>query len=226
MPDGSTVFGSQAPEGLTDKDEASTTESEAAAVRRMHEATQKESQALRDNEMLRKELDEVKQQAAIPPETDPFDDEEFLEGIRDDPSKIGEYVKSEVQRVRGDFANVLKSLVSEVRGEIQSVSPEYVRYQPLIEELRKEQWTQGFSDDQLMAVAKRDDAMTTTKRKSRVVTAPTGNRSSVMPGTEEVIPVDDMDAVKKSEAFTEMWGEEIDDLQTRLDAKVERLKNG
>ena len=217
---GSTQSASQAQSGLNEANEASQSESEKAAVQRMHQATQAEAEARRQLEEAYQENQRLAQQLQTPPQKDLLEDEEYLESVRDDPSNIKELINQREARLRGEFADTIRAVVDDVHGKIVQVDPERIQFSSQLEEARKESWTDGLNDESVIKVLKRDKDQGFIKKNDRVPGRPTGERSSA--NREEELPTGDMDALKRTGAYDSMWGEEIAD----LDRQLERLKDG
>ena len=217
---GSTQLSSQAQEGLNDGEEASQSDNEKAAVQRMHLATQEAADSRRQLDEMRQENELLTQQLQNPPEKDLLEDESYLESIRDDPANIKELINQREARLRTQFADTIGAVVDDVHGKIDNVDPERIQFSADLEEARKEDWSDGLNDESVIKVLKRDKEKGFVKKHNRIPGKPTGERSSA--SREEELPTGDIDAMKRTGAYAEMWGEEIAD----LDRKLERLKDG
>ena len=214
---------SQAEEGLNEEGTASQSEAEKAAIQRMHSATQEAAEARREAADLKARMDLLEEQSRSP-EKNPLEDEAFIEELERDPSLAIKYSQERESKLRGEFADVIRSVVSEVRGDIQNMDPERRAYDEEINRMREDDQWQGFSDDQLLTIAKNQKGSGMTPRQSRLPGAPTGGRSTAPRGTEEqeIGGEDSYDQLKGREDFRGFWGNEIDD----LGKKLEDLKNG
>ena len=85
------------------------------ALKKMHEATQTASQALRasddlrtTNDDLRGRLGEVEKQVTDAQKKSIFDDEEFMESVRNDPAEGVKFYVQQNSLLRAEIAEILK----------------------------------------------------------------------------------------------------------------------
>ncbi len=224
MPDsGLTNATSQAEEGLNEEGQASQSEAEKAALQRMHQATQEAAEARREAAELKARMDLIEEQSQRP-EVNPLEDDAFLEELERNPSLAIKYQQERETKMRGEFANVIRSVVSEVRGDIQNMDPERRAYDDDIKKMREDDQWQGFSDDQLLTIAKNQKESGMVQRQSRQPGAPTGGRSTAPRGGEEqeIGGGASYNEMKGREDFKDFWDTEIDD----LGKKLKEMENG
>ena len=225
MADGSTNDQGHPTDGINPDDLASMSEGELrkayqGAVTRMHEATQASSQALRtvedlrlNNDDLRQRLDTVQHEVAQRAQPNIFDDEEFMDKVRADPTEALRFMGDQFGDLRKELAEVLKEHHRRVSSDIQAISPEFLQRRDEISDLRKK-LGESYTDEQLLEIANAMPARESSPKKDRVMTAATGDRAAVTSKVESL--PGDLEEVKKSQLFSDVFGDELDDLDREL----------
>jgi len=108
-----------------------------------------------------RQLAEVKGQMSVltqqnqPVVKDVLDDESIAAKLRDDPSAILGLMKQKLAEQQSQFASVLEARDRFYQEQIGKSNPEVIAFKDKIAEFRKDPDLQGFSDQQLVIMAKK-----------------------------------------------------------------------
>jgi hypothetical protein len=164
------------------------------------QSRQELADAKREIDELRRQFADMRATTAKPEPTPDWLDELKPEELAADPG----VQKQALKRLRDEMAGVLQYVVQQTDAKLKSQHPEVIALAEQIAELKKDRDYAGFSDEQLMVIAKK-----TKVEKEPEVVDETGGESTAMfthRGGKNVRKVD----IKKSPMFRRIYGDQFD----------------